>query len=171
MENEPEIKVNLPKTEIIIGDKETQVASTKEVPVVIPAPPLHAIKDNGDIDPPEEQEIVTQIRKLTNKSVLIALEKLNKMLPSLEEKDIEKFVNITLKLMDAQMAFDWSDRYARAILKNPSLLKNLKGGGNRTSTAQGNMTKLNKLNQGDGRTTPKKLKADMPKDDDEAEAV
>ena len=168
MENTPEIPVNLPKTEIVIGDIETKVGSTEHVPIVIPPTPIHAVTDSGIPDPPDTQEIVKQIRELTNKSVLIALEKLTKMLPSLEEKDIEKFVNLTLKLLDAQMAFDWSDRFAKTILKNPSVLKGIKGG-TRTGIAQGNMAKLTKLNQGDGRTTPKRLLKDLPKDDSESE--
>lgn len=168
MENTPEIPVNLPKTDIIIGDLETKIASTIPDPVVIPATPIHAVKDSGDIDPPDTQEIIKQIRELTNKSVLLALKKINEMLPQLDEKDFEKFVNITLKLLDAQMAFDWSDRFAKTIIKNPALLKGIKGG-SRTGTAQGNMAKLNKLNQGDGRTTPKRLLKDkeLPSDEEE----
>ena len=165
MENEPKIPVNLPKTDIIVGDTETKVASTN-VPVIKPITPVSAQTDSGAMDPLDTQEVVKMIRELTNKSVLIALQKLQEMLPKVKEQDIEKFVNLTLKLLDAQMAFDWSDRFAKTILKNPSLLKTVKGG-SRAATAQGNMATMKKLNQGDGRTTPKKLLKDMPQDEEE----
>lgn len=171
MENVPEIPVNLPKVDIVVGQDVSASDSVKEAPAgvitVIPAVPIHATKDNGEVDPPSTQQVVSQIRDLTNKSVLIALKKLTEMLPNLEEKDIEKFVNMTLKLLDAQMAFDWSDRFAKTILKNPALLKSIKGGSGRTGIATGNMAKMKKLNEGDGRTTPKKFKNEMPQDDEE----
>lgn len=170
MENEPEVKVNLPPVEITINDNSTTIAPTSKQ-LVIPPAPVQSARDDGKEEPPDTQEVIKQIRELTNKSVLIALQKLTEMLPNLKDQDIQKFVDMTLKLLDAQMAFDWSDRFAKTILKNPALLKNLKGGGGRTGTAQGNMARMKKLEQGDGRTTPKKLKHDMPQDEEEAEAI
>lgn len=123
----------------------------------------------SEIDPPTLSETKARLRQLTEKAILCAMEKLNTLLATVTPSaaELTAYMDLTLKLMDAKESFEWADAFRAAILKNPKLLSpNGKGLGARGYQTRTNATIAQRLDRGDTRTTPKRLIANMPEDDD-----
>jgi hypothetical protein len=121
------------------------------------------------IDPPLLSNPTKDIRALTSKAVLCAIEKLSILMEQVQPtvKDLEMFLTLTLKLMDAKEAYEWADAFRAAVLKNPKLMSpNGKSLGPKALETRSQGAILQRIERGDTRTTPKRLIRDMPSDDD-----
>lgn len=112
------------------------------------------------------------IRELTTKAVMCAMEKLNVLLSTVQPtaEQLTQYMELTLKLLDAKEAFEWADAFRAAIMKNPKLMApNGRGLSGKSLQTRTNATIAQRLDRGDTRTTPKRLIASMPQDDDSPE--
>lgn len=172
MKNSP-VKIAIEENGIKVmsgGDKRTESIEglAKLEQPVTPAEPATTLPD---VPTPLDQ--TKQIRELTNKSLLCAMEKLHTMLTgNIDPAVIAHWMDLTLKLLDARESYLWADAFRAAVLKNPKLMSpNGKGLGPKGFDTRSNGAILQRLERGDTRTTPKRLIASMPTDDIEPAAL
>lgn len=169
MKNSP-VKIAIEENGIKVmsgGDKQTESLEG----LAKPGQPSTPVEPLPDIPTSKEQS--DQVRELTNKSLLCALERLYTMMgDGTAPTAIGAWTEITLKLLDAREAYLWADAFRAAVLKNPKLMSPTgKGLGPKGFTTRSNGTVLQRLERGDTRTTPKRLIASMPTDDDSPVAL
>ncbi len=143
-----------------LTDQSTKLAKLEQPPAFDPEPPTYANQTKD-------------IRALTTKAVLCAMEKLNVLLSSVQPtaEQLTQYMELTLKLLDAKEAFEWADAFRAAILRNPKLLSpNGKGLAGKSLQTRTNATIAQRLDRGDTRTTPKRLMASMPGVDSEEDS-
>lgn len=175
-DNSPvQIEIGSTGIKAVLAGGENLVATTSKVGMnVTKAEQTNGLADSkqppaSEPDAPTYTDQTKNIRELTTKAVMCAMEKLNALLSTVNPtaEQLTTYMELTLKLLDAKEAFEWADAFRAAIMRNPKLLSpNGKGLAGKTLQVRTNATIAQRLDRGDTRTTPKRLIASMPRDDE-----
>lgn len=106
-----------------------------------------------------------ELKSMADKAAICIMRKVQLAIDAADWPMLDRLMPHVMKLLDAQMAMEWSIKWQRHILEKPQNLTALKAGSSLTELNKGRAMKATKQNKGDGRTTPKRLLKELPSDD------
>lgn len=137
-----------------------------------PAPADREVTPDIPADPLSPSHIRSHFSRLLDKVQLLALQKVEQAIKLLESKDasISQLTEIIVKLADLKLTTEWTKKLEAAILKNPTLMQQGKGGP-LLQRLQGLAGRTKRAQGGDGRESHNKFKRatgtgpSLPQDD------
>lgn len=162
--------VQVTESDIVMTDKG---ADFKAVDTVVKAdlqsvkPTLQDGQDRRATPKPDDvgNDSQYELKSLADKAAICIMRQINKLLDAGEFTKADALMPTAMKLLDAQMAMEWSIKWQKSILERPQHLTGLKAGSSLTELNKGRAIKARKHDKGDQRTTPKRLLKDLPSDD------
>ena len=113
----------------------------------------------------QEQTSQYELKSMADKAAICIMRKVQLAIDAADWPMLDRLMPHVMKLLDAQMAMEWSIKWQRHILEKPQNLTALKAQSSLTAINQGRAVKARKQEKGDQRTTPKRLLKELPSDD------
>lgn len=177
-ENGPSVSnLQIPESQIVITDKgaDFKAVSDASIAKCNDSKTVSTDKDLGQdrrATPGEsadqsgpEQTSQYELKSMADKAAICIMRKVQLAIDAADWPMLDRLMPHVMKLLDAQMAMEWSIKWQRHILEKPQNLTALKAQSSLTAINQGRAVKARKQEKGDQRTTPKRLLKELPSDD------
>lgn len=166
--------VQVTETDIVMSEKGPSFQPEKTVlPVILKDSKDERIdKESGQdrratLEPLADgsQSSQNELKSMADKAAVCMMRRVQIAIDAEDWPTLDRLMPTLMKLLDAQMAMEWSIKWQRHILEKPQQLTSLKAGSMLTELNKGRAMKARKADKGDQRTTPKRLLKDLPQDD------